>query len=73
MVKILYIANDGSGVAQYVNVAQGTTVRQLFDQKQPGRNFGDYICMVNREASQPDYVLRDQDKFSVTPSKVSGA
>ena len=40
MPKCLFINNDGSGFADYVQVPDGTTVQQFFTQRVPhgGRN-----------------------------------
>jgi hypothetical protein len=35
LMKILYINNDGAGFADYIEVAQGTTVATLFASQVP--------------------------------------
>ena len=71
--KILVINNDGGGFADYVDVADGTTVRQLFaDQIKSGRA-EDYLIRVNRQPVPSDQVLQPNDRCSFTPTKIQGA
>ncbi|REK24081.1 MAG: molybdopterin converting factor [Planctomycetota bacterium] len=71
--QILVINNDGGGFADYVDVAEGTTVTQLFQQQigsaQPSR----YLIRVNRQPCAADQVLREGDRISITPTKIEGA
>ena len=71
--KILYINNDGGGYADYVNVADGTTVDKFFNQQLPGRPAEDYLIRVNRQPVTRDYVLQEGDRVTATPTKVEGA
>lgn len=71
--KILWINNDGGGFADYVEIAQGTTVEKFFGQKLPGRASSDYLIRVNRQPVPKDYVLQDGDRITCTPVKIEGA
>ena len=71
--KLLYINNDGGGFADYVEVAEGTTVEKFFDQKLSGRQAEDYLIRVNRQPVPNDYVLQENDRVTVTPTKIQGA
>lgn len=71
--KVLWINNDGGGFADYVEIAQGTTVEKFFSQKLPGREAGDYLIRVNRQPVPKDYVLQDGDRITCTPVKIEGA
>ena len=71
--RITYINNDGAGFADYVDVAEGTTVAQLFGQRLPDRAAGDFLIRVNRQATTADQVLQPGDRVSITPTKVEGA
>ena len=71
--KILVINNDGGGFADYVDVADGTTVSQLFDRQIGGRKPGDYLIRVNRQPCPAHLVLREGDRISITPTKIEGA
>ena len=70
---ILFINNDGSGFADHVEIADGTTVEQLFADKMPGRKAGDFLIRVNRLPAAADQVLLPGDRCSITPTKISGA
>ncbi len=71
--RILYINNDGGGWADYVEVAGGTKIDQFFKEKMPGRNSEDYLIRVNRQPVPRDYVLQENDRVTITPTKVDGA
>ena len=70
--QILYINNDGSGYAGNLDVPQGTTVSQLFEQQITGKA-SDYLIRVNRQPTTSDYVLQEGDRVSITPIKIEGA
>ncbi|WP_278465709.1 MoaD/ThiS family protein [Gimesia maris] len=71
--KVLLINNDGGGYADYIEVATGTTVSQLFEQRMRDANASDYLIRVNRQPCPPDQTLEDGDRISITPTKIEGA
>ena len=71
--RILYINNDGGGYADYVDVAQGTTVDKFFGQQIAGAKAEDYLIRVNRQPVARDHVLQEGDRVTITPTKVEGA
>lgn len=71
--RVLYINNDGGGFADYVTVSEGTTVDQFFKDKMQGRKPDDYLIRVNRQPVPCDYVLQENDRVTVTPTKIEGA
>ena len=73
MAKILHINNAGAGFAEYIEVADGTTVEKFIAQKMPGCNPADYIIRVNRLPVARDQVLQEGDRVTVTASKIEGA
>ena len=73
MIKVMFINNDGGGFADTVEVTDGTTVRQLFDSRVPGGNPSRYLIRVNREPAAQNYVLKNGDRLSITPTKIEGA
>ena len=73
MKKILVINNDGGGFADYVEVAEGTTVAQLFEKQIGSAQPGNYLIRVNRQPCPADQVLREGDRISITPTKIEGA
>jgi hypothetical protein len=71
--RVLFINNDGGGFADYVDVADGTGVRQFFDAHTASARAADYLIRVNRQPVAPDQVLHDGDRVSFTPTKIEGA
>jgi sulfur carrier protein ThiS len=71
--RILFINNDGGGFADYVDVTQGVTVEEFFQEKLPGRNSEDYLIRVNRQPVPRDYILQENDRVTLTPTKIEGA
>lgn len=71
--RILFINNDGGGFADHVEVEPGTTVSKLFSQRMPDREPRDYLIRVNRQHAASDQVLQEQDRVSITPTKIEGA
>ena len=71
--KILYINNDGGGFADYVEVADGTTIEQFFAERLSGSRPQDYLIRVNRQPAAANQVLQDSDRISCTPTKIEGA
>ena len=71
--KILFINNDGGGFADYVEAAEGTTVEKFFKDQLSNRKSEDYLIRVNRQPVPSDYILKDGDRVTMTPTKIEGA
>lgn len=71
--RILFINNDGGGFADYIDVAEDTRIDQLFADRLPGRRAEDYLIRINRLPASKDQVLRENDRVSMTPTKIEGA
>ena len=71
--RILFIDNDGAGFADYIDIAENTTVEQFFRIKMSGREASDYLIRVNRQPVAKDYILREGDRITITPTKIEGA
>ena len=71
--KVLYINNDGAGFADHIEIADSTTVTQLFAQRVPQGKSSDYLIRVNRQPSAADQILQPGDRVSFTPVKIEGA
>jgi sulfur carrier protein ThiS len=71
--KVLFINNDGGGFADHVEVREGTTVRQLFQQQVPSGKADSYLIRVNRQPVASEQVLQEGDRVSFTPVKIEGA
>ena len=71
--RILFINNDGGGFADYVEVTQGTTVRQFLSDRVSSGKPDDFLIRVNRQPAASDQVLHEGDRVSITPTKIQGA
>ena len=71
--KLLFINNLGGGFADYIDVADGTTVEQFFNKQMPNQPAEDYLIRVNRQPVPRDHVLQEGDRITVTPTKIEGA
>lgn len=71
--KILFINHDGGGFADYVEVAEGTSVEKFVSQKAAGRDATDFLIRVNRLPVPADYLLQEGDRITLTPTKIEGA
>jgi sulfur carrier protein ThiS len=71
--KVLFINNDGGGFADHIEIADGTTVRQLFQQQIHSGKPDGYLIRVNRQPVSSDQVLQEGDRVSFTPVKIEGA
>ena len=71
--RVLYINNVGTGWADYVDISEGKSVEQFFDEKMSGRKPDDFLIRVNRQPVSRDYVLRENDRVTITPLKIEGA
>lgn len=71
--KLFFINNDGGGFADTIEVTDGTSIAQLFEQRVPHGKPADYLIRVNRQPVAADQVLREGDRVSVTPTKIEGA
>ena len=71
--KILVINNDGAGFADFIDVTDGTTVKQLFARQVATPKPENYLIRVNRLPVSADQVLQEGDRVSFTPVKIEGA
>ena len=71
--RILFINNLGGGFADFINVEEGTTIEKLFKQKMSCENTEDYLIRVNRQPVPKEYVLQENDRVTITPTKLDGA
>lgn len=71
--KVLFVNNDGGGFADYIDLAHGTTVKSLFEQRLGHARPENYLIRVNRQPAPRDQVLCEGDRVSITPTKIEGA
>ena len=71
--RILFVNNLGGGFADFINVEEGTSIDKLFKKKMSNENAEDYLIRVNRQPVPKDYVLKDNDRVTITPTKIDGA
>ena len=71
--RVLVINNDGGGFADYVEVSEGTTVREMFQKQVHSAKPDNYLIRVNRQPVPQDQTLQEGDRISFTPVKIEGA
>lgn len=71
--KVLVINNDGGGFADYLEVAECTTVAQLLKLQIGSAKPSHYLIRVNRQPCPADQLLQEGDRISITPTKIEGA
>ncbi len=71
--QLFFINNDGGGFADTIEVADSTSIAQLFEQRVPHGKPADYLIRVNRQSVTANQMLREGDRVSVTPTKIEGA
>jgi sulfur carrier protein ThiS len=71
--RILFINNSGAGYADYVNIAENTTIEQFFAIKMQNQQETDHLIRVNRQPVPKDYCLQEGDRVTITPTKIEGA
>lgn len=71
--RIMYINNTGGGFANYLEIEEGTNIEKLFKQKMPNEETQNYLIRVNRQPVPKDYCLQENDRVTITPTKIEGA
>jgi sulfur carrier protein ThiS len=71
--RIFFINNLGAGFADNIDVAEGTTIGQLFEQRMTNQKPGDFLIRCNRQVCPSDQALQEGDRVSITPLKIEGA
>jgi hypothetical protein len=71
--QVLYINNQGGGYADHIDVPEGTTVAQLFQQRMTGCEATDFMIRVDRLPAAADQVLHPGARVTITPLKIEGA
>lgn len=70
---ILFINNDGGGFANDIEIDDGLTVEQLFQQRLPASVPAHYLIRVNRQPTRAGQILQPDDRVSFTPVRIEGA
>ena len=71
--KVLYLDQAGSGLADEVDMPENSTVEDFLSMKKGGGGLGDYTVLVNRMEARPGQKLNNGDIVSITPKKYGGA
>ena len=71
--RIMYINNSGGGYANYIEIENNTSIDKLFKDKMPNEDPSNYLIRVNRQPVPKDYTLQENDRVTITPTKVDGA
>jgi hypothetical protein len=70
--KIHFVNNHGEGFADTIEVDEGTTLQALFNTKIGGES-RNYRIRVNHQVQPRDYLLKEGDRVTITPTKFEGA
>lgn len=70
---ITFINCDGGGFASLLDIADGTSVGELFEKQLPGRRPEDYLIRVDRLPATREQTLTPGCRVSITPTKIAGA
>lgn len=73
MINIVYVNNDGGGFAEPRQVLPGTNLSTFFSTVLPGRDPSKFLIRVNRLAQSGTYVLQENDRVTIVPTKIEGA
>ena len=71
--KVFFINNLGAGFADNIEVPEGMTVEQLFQERMKHDKPSDFLIRCNRQVCHRDQVLQEGDRISITPLKIEGA
>ena len=71
--RLFFINNHGAGFADHIDVAEGTTIEQLFQERMKHEKPSDFLIRCNRQVCHRDQVLQEGDRVSITPLKIEGA
>lgn len=71
--RIYLIDNQGSGFADQIEVASGTTVGEFVQQRLRGDDPADHLIRVNRLPATAEQILQNGDRVSITPTRIEGA
>ena len=72
--RIFFINSDGAGFADHLDIEANTSVQALFE-REMGRHAKpeDYLLRVNRMPCSREQILQENDRVSITPSKIQVA
>ncbi|RLD67828.1 MAG: hypothetical protein DRI98_12335 [Bacteroidetes bacterium] len=74
LVRVLVSNSTGTGFAEWMMLPLGTTLESLLgDVLDEDQDVSTLKIRLNRELAVASYVLQDEDKLSLSPSRVKGA
>lgn len=72
--QVYLISNHQGGFADYVQIAEGTTVGSFFAERLgPMADPKSFLIRLNGGPVTPDHVLENDDRITITPTKIAGA
>jgi len=75
MIEVTLITNEGAGLPSCIPVVEGTTLGKFLEVSFD-RNLDDFTIKVRANGASvevhDDYVLQDEDRISLAPSKIDG-
>ena len=77
MIRVMYVSNAAGGSWKYVSVPAGTSLSRFLRGQGIDTSQEGYTVSVNRTTEgnmvQPDYILQDGDRVTVSPNKFAAA
>lgn len=70
---LLYTGTRGGGWVDCLDVPEGQSVGQLFEERMAGQQLGHFLIRVNRQPVSPDTVLQEGDRVAIVPLETDGA
>jgi hypothetical protein len=71
--RVMFLNNHGGGFADHVDVEEGASIGAFFASHFPNAQPADYLIRVNRLPATSGQILQDNDRVTVTPTKIEGA
>lgn len=69
--KVLFMCNEGAGLVDYIEIDEGTSIKDFISTRAPGKA-RDYLIKVNRqvvgsESMPTQYLLQENDRVTMYP------
>jgi sulfur carrier protein ThiS len=70
---LLYTGTRGGGWVDCLDVPEGQSVKQLFEERMAGQQPEHFVIRVNRQPVSLDTVLQEGDRVAIVPLETDGA
>ena len=71
--EVFFVNNAGGGFADTLEVDEGCTAGELFEDMMEGAESANYMISINRDPATEDQVIESGDKVTITPTAVKGS